>query len=92
MMVVRCSHNDPPQKPVGSEHGIDKAWTWLARLLNLPPRKVTPFVLLAFLEVCLELDSLRGDALTNPQSMLGFTFGNGMAINSSSCCILSRQR
>ncbi|KAI9023305.1 GLE1-like protein-domain-containing protein [Hyaloraphidium curvatum] len=27
------------------------AWTWLARLLNLPPRKITPQLILTFLEV-----------------------------------------
>jgi len=26
-------------------------WTWLARLLNMPPRKITLFVLITFLEV-----------------------------------------
>jgi hypothetical protein len=49
---------DPPAK---QNHPFDiaKCWTWMANLLNMKPRKVTPHILLAFLEVrycpCLQL-------------------------------------
>ncbi|RIA99041.1 GLE1-like protein [Glomus cerebriforme] len=32
-------------------YSIDHAWTWLARLLNLMPRKITPFLLYIFLKI-----------------------------------------
>ncbi|GBB85459.1 hypothetical protein RclHR1_00120013 [Rhizophagus clarus] len=32
-------------------YSMDHAWIWLARLLNLPPRKITPFLLYIFLKV-----------------------------------------
>jgi hypothetical protein len=35
------------QNPYGLEHG----WTWLARLLNKPPKRITPAIIHAFLEV-----------------------------------------
>ena len=31
---------------------IEHAWAWLARLLNLPPRKMTPALILAFVGAC----------------------------------------
>lgn len=31
-------------------HGIEEAWTWLARVLNMPPRRATAHVLLAVLK------------------------------------------
>ncbi|PKC66354.1 hypothetical protein RhiirA1_459836 [Rhizophagus irregularis] len=32
-------------------YSMDHAWIWLARLLNLPPQKITPFLLYTFLKV-----------------------------------------
>ena len=30
--------------------GLNLGWTWLATILNLPPRSITPYLLSAFLE------------------------------------------
>jgi nucleoporin GLE1 len=35
----------------GHPHGMEAAWRWLARVLNMTPRRVTAVMLLAFLEV-----------------------------------------
>jgi hypothetical protein len=36
---------------VENPHGISNAWTWMARLLNMKPKKITPAILLTFLNV-----------------------------------------
>jgi nucleoporin GLE1 len=36
-----------PQHP----HGIKFAWQWLATILNRPPRRITPVILIAFLQI-----------------------------------------
>ena len=33
-------------------YGMDFAWPWLARIVNLKPRKVTAHLIQSFLEVC----------------------------------------
>ncbi|KAG9067320.1 hypothetical protein KI688_012103 [Linnemannia hyalina] len=39
--------------PVGSNvHGMDNGWRWMARILNMPPRPITPALIQVFLEVC----------------------------------------
>ncbi|KAG0298258.1 Nuclear pore complex nucleoporin component [Linnemannia gamsii] len=39
--------------PVGTNvHGIDNGWRWMARILNMPPRPITPALIQVFLEVC----------------------------------------
>lgn len=40
-----------PNTQLPHPRGIEHAWTWLARLCNLPPRRVTPAILLPFLQV-----------------------------------------
>lgn len=30
--------------------GLNMGWTWLATILNLPPRSITPYLLVSFLE------------------------------------------
>lgn len=30
--------------------GLNLGWTWLATILNLPPRSITPYLLVSFLE------------------------------------------
>jgi nucleoporin GLE1 len=40
-----------PSTHLPHPRGIEYAWTWLARLCNLPPRRITPSILLAFLQV-----------------------------------------
>jgi hypothetical protein len=32
-------------------YGISNGWTWLSRILNTPPRRITPLLLHTFLEV-----------------------------------------
>ena len=32
-------------------HGMDNAWRWMARILNMPPRPITPALIQVFLEV-----------------------------------------
>jgi hypothetical protein len=32
-------------------YGIENGWRWLARILNMPPRRITPLLLLTFLEI-----------------------------------------
>ncbi|KAI8333504.1 GLE1-like protein-domain-containing protein [Choanephora cucurbitarum] len=36
-----------PENPIGIKH----AWIWLARICNMPPREITPFLVLGLLEV-----------------------------------------
>eukprot|EP01117_Protostelium_nocturnum_P011594 TRINITY_DN4208_c0_g1_i2.p1 TRINITY_DN4208_c0_g1~~TRINITY_DN4208_c0_g1_i2.p1 ORF type:complete len:581 (-),score=226.63 TRINITY_DN4208_c0_g1_i2:31-1698(-) len=36
---------------VKSNYGIENCWTWLARLLNMPPQKITATLLTVFLKV-----------------------------------------
>ncbi|KAK3833831.1 MAG: GLE1-like protein-domain-containing protein [Linnemannia elongata] len=39
--------------PVGTNiHGMDNGWRWMARILNMPPRPITPALIQVFLEVC----------------------------------------
>ncbi|KAF9918337.1 hypothetical protein BX616_009234 [Lobosporangium transversale] len=33
-------------------HSMSHAWTWMARILNMPPRPITPSLITVFLEVC----------------------------------------
>ncbi|KAJ3369928.1 Nuclear pore complex nucleoporin component [Kappamyces sp. JEL0680] len=37
--------------PVPNAYGIEHAWSWLARMLNMKPRKITPLLLHSFLMV-----------------------------------------
>ena len=37
---------------VPNSYPISQAWTWLARLLNMKPRRLTPLLLYTFLDVC----------------------------------------
>lgn len=32
-------------------HGMDNGWRWMARILNMPPRPITPALIQVFLEV-----------------------------------------
>ena len=36
---------------VPNSYGIENGWTWLARILNIRPRKITPLLIYAFLNV-----------------------------------------
>ncbi|KAF9131756.1 hypothetical protein BGW39_001358 [Mortierella sp. 14UC] len=39
--------------PVGANvHAMDNGWRWMARILNMPPRPITPALIQVFLEVC----------------------------------------
>ncbi|KAG0373535.1 hypothetical protein BGX24_011574 [Mortierella sp. AD032] len=39
--------------PMGSNvHAMDNGWRWMARILNMPPRPITPSLIQVFLEVC----------------------------------------
>jgi nucleoporin GLE1 len=40
-----------PSTNENSKLNMASGWTWLARLLNMPPRKITLFVLITFLEI-----------------------------------------
>ncbi len=40
-----------PVKRDENPFGIEKAWQWLSRVLNLPRNFATPTILVAFLEV-----------------------------------------
>lgn len=40
-----------PEGTAQSYCTLNDGWTWLARLLNMPPKKITPHLLLTFLEV-----------------------------------------
>jgi nucleoporin GLE1 len=39
-----------PEGVQGTGRTLADGWTWLARLLNMPPRKITPQLLMTFLE------------------------------------------
>ncbi|KAI8910404.1 GLE1-like protein-domain-containing protein [Gorgonomyces haynaldii] len=38
--------------PTNAVQNMEHAWTWLARMSNLKPRKITPLLILTFLEMC----------------------------------------
>ncbi|KAL2919514.1 hypothetical protein HK105_201161 [Polyrhizophydium stewartii] len=38
-------------KSVPNNYGISNGWTWIARILNMKPRRITPLLLHTFLEV-----------------------------------------
>jgi hypothetical protein len=38
--------------PVPNAHGAAAAWSWVARLLNQKPQRITATILLAFLKPC----------------------------------------
>ncbi|KAG0213291.1 hypothetical protein BGX33_003041 [Mortierella sp. NVP41] len=39
--------------PVGTNiHGMSHGWAWMSRILNMPPRPITPALIQVFLEVC----------------------------------------
>ncbi|KAF9971416.1 hypothetical protein BGZ73_005649 [Actinomortierella ambigua] len=44
---------------------IHHGWTWMARILNMPPRAITPNLINVFLDICgpAFLDTYRGQAL-----------------------------
>src|SRR3954454_10576541 len=48
--LIRFNFNSVPLDR-SNPYSMDHAWTWLARLLNLPPQKITPFLLYIFLKV-----------------------------------------
>ncbi|KAF9357666.1 hypothetical protein BGX26_003341 [Mortierella sp. AD094] len=39
--------------PIGQNvHPISHGWTWMARIMNMPPRPITPALIAVFVEVC----------------------------------------
>ncbi|KAF9186928.1 hypothetical protein BGZ51_001238 [Haplosporangium sp. Z 767] len=51
--------------PAGENlYPISNAWTWMARIINMPPRPITPALLAVFVEVCGEryLSTYRNQA------------------------------
>jgi len=46
----RPPREDMQRRPVSNPLGVAAAWTWLARLVNQPPRQITATLLLAFLK------------------------------------------
>lgn len=43
---------DMEQRPTANPLGLSVAWTWLARVVNQPPRQITATILMAFLKPC----------------------------------------
>ncbi len=37
--------------PGNHPHGLSNAWSWMARIMNMKPRKITATMILAFIEV-----------------------------------------
>lgn len=50
---------------VANSHGISFGWTWIARLLNMKPRKITPSLMHTFFEIA-------GNALMSEYKEQGF--------------------
>jgi len=51
MVLLFSAIIQTPNTSENSNLNIASSWRWLARLLNMPPRKITSFVLITFLEV-----------------------------------------
>ncbi|KAJ3189486.1 hypothetical protein HDU85_003117 [Gaertneriomyces sp. JEL0708] len=52
-------------RTLSHSHGIENAWTWFSRILNQRPRRITPLLILRFLEVAGNafLDTYKGQAV-----------------------------
>jgi nucleoporin GLE1 len=44
--------NMPTLSYESDQYGVKMAWSWLARMCNLTPRRLTPQLILIFLQVC----------------------------------------
>lgn len=49
--VVQTDASNPYLIIVPNSYGIQHGWSWMARILNMKPRKLTPLLILTFLEI-----------------------------------------